>query len=36
MGHRVGADLDVIPDAGHSPAVERPAATAAALIAFWG
>jgi pimeloyl-ACP methyl ester carboxylesterase len=36
MAHRVGADLVVIPDAAHSPAVERPAATAAALIAFWG
>lgn len=35
MAHRLGAELAVIPGAAHSPAVERPAATAAALMSFW-
>lgn len=34
MAQRLAAQHHVIPDAVHSPAVEQPAATAAALIAF--
>jgi pimeloyl-ACP methyl ester carboxylesterase len=35
MARRLGAELVVIPGAAHSPAVEQPSATAAALAAFW-
>jgi pimeloyl-ACP methyl ester carboxylesterase len=35
MAKRLGASYVQVPDAGHSPAVENPAATAAALINFW-
>jgi pimeloyl-ACP methyl ester carboxylesterase len=35
MAQRLGADYVVIPDAAHSPAVENPAGTVAALLAFW-
>ncbi len=35
MAQRLGADYVVIPDAAHSPAVENPAGTLAALLAFW-
>jgi pimeloyl-ACP methyl ester carboxylesterase len=35
MAARLGAQLTVIASAGHSPAVDRPAQTAAALTAFW-
>jgi pimeloyl-ACP methyl ester carboxylesterase len=35
MARRLGARLVVLGDAGHSPAVENPAATARALIQFW-
>lgn len=35
MARRLGADLVVIPGAAHSPAVEQPAATTAACVAFW-
>jgi pimeloyl-ACP methyl ester carboxylesterase len=35
MAQRLGADHVVLPDALHSPAVENPAATAAALAAFF-
>ena len=35
MAARLGAQLTVIAEAGHSPAVDRPAQTAAALTAFW-
>ena len=35
MARRLGASYVEVPDAGHSPAVENPAATAAALISFW-
>lgn len=35
MAARLGAEHVVIPDAAHSPAVEAPAATAAALTSFW-
>ena len=35
MARRLGARLVVLSDAGHSPAVENPAATAQALIQFW-
>lgn len=35
MAERLGAARVVIPDAAHSPAVENPAATAAALLEFW-
>jgi pimeloyl-ACP methyl ester carboxylesterase len=35
MARRLGARFVEIPDAAHSPAVENPAATAAALISFW-
>jgi pimeloyl-ACP methyl ester carboxylesterase len=35
MAHRLGAELVVIPGAAHSPAVEQPAGTAAALMSFW-
>ena len=35
MARRLGARETVIPGAGHSPAAEAPAATAAALQAFW-
>ncbi|HKC29000.1 MAG TPA: alpha/beta hydrolase [Jatrophihabitans sp.] len=35
MAQRLGANYVVIPDAAHSPAVENPAATAAALIDLW-
>ncbi|WP_432839238.1 alpha/beta fold hydrolase [Dactylosporangium sp. CA-092794] len=32
---RLGARLEVIPDASHSPNLEQPALTAAALLRFW-
>ena len=35
MAQRLGAAHAVVPDAVHSPAVENPEATAAALLAFW-
>lgn len=35
MAKRLGAEYVEVPDAGHSPAVENPPATAAALISFW-
>lgn len=35
MAARLGADHVVVPAAQHSPAVEAPAATARALLAFW-
>ncbi|MCK1796058.1 alpha/beta hydrolase [Streptomyces sp. XM4193] len=35
MAHRLGARRSLIPGAEHSPAVENPAATAQALLAFW-
>lgn len=35
MAVRLGAQHVVIDEAAHSPAVEAPAATAAALVAFW-
>lgn len=35
MARRLGARESVLPGAVHSPAVEAPAATAAALAAFW-
>jgi pimeloyl-ACP methyl ester carboxylesterase len=35
MAARLGAQLTVIASAAHSPAVDRPAQTAAALTAFW-
>jgi len=35
MARRLGVDVVRIPDAVHSPAVENPAPTAAALIDFW-
>ncbi|HEY2673107.1 MAG TPA: alpha/beta hydrolase [Rugosimonospora sp.] len=35
MATRLGARVAAIADAGHSPAVEAPEATAAALVAFW-
>lgn len=35
MARRLGAREQVIDGAGHSPAVQRPAETAAALIEFW-
>jgi pimeloyl-ACP methyl ester carboxylesterase len=35
MTGRLGAQLTVIAEAGHSPAVDRPTQTAAALTAFW-
>jgi pimeloyl-ACP methyl ester carboxylesterase len=35
MAGRLGALCVAVPGAAHSPAVENPAATAAALIAFW-
>ncbi|WP_084701378.1 alpha/beta fold hydrolase [Cryptosporangium arvum] len=35
MAERLGARYEVVPDAAHSPAIENPAATAAALTAFW-
>lgn len=35
MARRLGARYEVIADAAHSPAMENPAATAAALLAFW-
>ena len=35
MAERLGAQYVVIPDAAHSPAVENPAGTLAALLAFW-
>ena len=35
MSVRLRADLVVIPSAGHSPAVDQPEATAAALLSFW-
>ncbi|MGA5818959.1 alpha/beta hydrolase [Kitasatospora sp. NPDC094028] len=36
MAERLGARRVVVEDAGHSPAAEFPAETAAALAAFWG
>jgi pimeloyl-ACP methyl ester carboxylesterase len=35
MARRLGAEVVVVPDAAHSPAVENPAPTAAALLEFW-
>jgi pimeloyl-ACP methyl ester carboxylesterase len=35
MAARLSAQREVIPDAAHSPAVENPAATVAALTGFW-
>ncbi|WP_285775377.1 alpha/beta hydrolase [Microtetraspora sp. NBRC 13810] len=35
MAHRLGADCVVLPGAAHSPAVEAPETTAAALTRFW-
>ncbi len=35
MAQRLGAELAVIPDTGHSPAVDDPAATAELLVGFW-
>ncbi|HKT04087.1 MAG TPA: alpha/beta hydrolase [Rugosimonospora sp.] len=35
MATRLGARLEVIAGAGHSPAMERPGPTAQALIGFW-
>lgn len=35
MAHRLGAQLEVIEQAGHSPAVERPLDTVATLTKFW-
>jgi len=35
MAKRLGASYVEVPSAGHSPAVENPTATAAALISFW-
>ncbi|MEV7597831.1 alpha/beta fold hydrolase [Kitasatospora sp. NPDC089797] len=35
MAQRLGARRVVVAGAGHSPNAERPAATAAALVAFW-
>ncbi|HEY3715766.1 MAG TPA: alpha/beta hydrolase [Jatrophihabitantaceae bacterium] len=35
MAKRLGAQFVEVPDAGHSPAIENPAATAPALIRFW-
>ena len=35
MAKRLGAERVCLPGAGHSPAVEAPAATAAMLTAFW-
>lgn len=35
MAARLGARVAVVPDAGHSPAIENPAATLAALTGFW-
>jgi pimeloyl-ACP methyl ester carboxylesterase len=35
MADRLGAQYVVVPEAAHSPAVENPPATAAALLAFW-
>jgi pimeloyl-ACP methyl ester carboxylesterase len=35
MAARLGAEAVPIPEAVHSPAVENPAPTADALIAFW-
>lgn len=36
MAERLGAGVVVVPGARHSPAAEQPAATVAALLAFWG
>ena len=36
MATRLGAAIARIPGAAHSPAIENPAATAQALLAFWG
>jgi pimeloyl-ACP methyl ester carboxylesterase len=35
MAERLGAEYSVIPRAAHSPAVENPAGTVRALLAFW-
>ena len=35
LAKRLGAEFVEVPDAAHSPAVENPPATAAALINFW-
>ncbi len=35
MAHEVDVVGQVIEGAGHSPAVDDPAATAAALLSFW-
>jgi pimeloyl-ACP methyl ester carboxylesterase len=35
MATRLSAERVAIPGAAHSPAVENPAATAAALVDFW-
>ncbi|GJF29971.1 alpha/beta hydrolase [Kitasatospora sp. NE20-6] len=36
MARRLGARYTAVPEAGHSPNAEQPAATAAALAGFWG
>lgn len=35
MAHRLNADCVVVPGSAHSPAVEAPETTAAALVRFW-
>jgi len=35
MARRLGARVTVVHGAGHSPAADRPAETAAALVEFW-
>jgi pimeloyl-ACP methyl ester carboxylesterase len=35
MAARLGAEVAVVSDAGHSPAIDQPAVTAATLAAFW-
>ncbi|HZY75846.1 MAG TPA: alpha/beta fold hydrolase [Jatrophihabitantaceae bacterium] len=35
MAERLGAPVVAVPDAAHSPAVENPPVTAAALVEFW-
>lgn len=35
MAHRLGAERAVVPGAAHSPAVENPGPTLAALLGFW-
>ena len=35
VARRLGASVTLIRDAGHSPAVDQPKQTAAALVEFW-